>query len=40
MSNPYARIFYNDFKERFLKPENKSDDFVVPAKFQRFLDKR
>ena len=38
MSNPYARIFYNDFKERFLKPENKSDDFVVPAKFQRFLD--
>lgn len=36
-NNPYANVFYNDFQQRFIKPENKDDNAVVADKFRPFV---
>ncbi len=37
MSNPYAEVFYKEFKRRFINEKHKEDGWQTPPKIARFI---
>ena len=37
MSNPYAEIFYKEFKRRFINEKHQAPGFQTPPKMARFV---